>query len=75
MSSQPNETRGVKVNEHGVPLRGDGTPFPDDPSSWSQAERDYLAQYYFAGLELGHQFGYADAALVAVNEIQDSGEA
>jgi hypothetical protein len=75
MSSQPHEMGGVKTNEEGVPLRGDGTPFPDDPSSWSQAERDYLAQYYFGGLQLGHESGQPDASLVAVNEIHDGGEA
>jgi hypothetical protein len=64
---------GLKFNDQGVPLRGDGTPFPDDPSQWSEAERDYLAQYYFGGIQLGHQAGHADAALVAVNEIHEDG--
>jgi hypothetical protein len=75
MSSQPHEIGGLKINEQGVPLRGDGTPFPDDPSSWSQAERDYLEKYYFDGLELGHQSGQADATVASVDEIHDDGEA
>jgi hypothetical protein len=35
------------VNAEGVPLRGDGTPFPEDPSQWSDAERSYLQTYQF----------------------------
>ena len=35
------------VNQEGIPLRGDGTPFPEDPSQWSDAERTYLQTYQF----------------------------
>ncbi|GAB1688909.1 hypothetical protein [Krasilnikovia sp. M28-CT-15] len=36
------------ISEDGVPLRGDGTPFPSDPSQWTPEEREYLETYYFA---------------------------
>ncbi|RZU51568.1 hypothetical protein EV385_3398 [Krasilnikovia cinnamomea] len=35
------------ISEDGVPLRGDGTPFPSDPSQWTPEEREYLETYYF----------------------------
>jgi hypothetical protein len=35
------------VNAEGVPLRGDGTPFPSDPSLWRDDERAYLEQHWF----------------------------
>lgn len=42
------------VNQDGVPLRGDGTPFPNDPGEWSPEEREYLETYFFNGaLETG----------------------
>ena len=37
------------MTEDGVPLRGDGTPFPADPRQWTEEEREYLEQYAFAG--------------------------
>ena len=37
------------VNEEGIPLRGDGTPFPEDSSQWSEEEKEYLQNYYFRG--------------------------
>ena len=61
------------VSEEGVPLRGDGTPFPSDPSQWSDEEREYLEQYFFNGdLETGieeEQVAYAD-----VPEMQEEGD-
>jgi len=38
------------VNHEGRPLRHDGTPFPEDDSQWTEAEREYLRTYWF-----GHQ--------------------
>jgi hypothetical protein len=35
------------INEDGVPLRGDGTPFPADPAEWTPEELAYLRTYYF----------------------------
>lgn len=35
------------VGHDGVPLRHDGTPFPPDPSQWTEAEREYLNTYWF----------------------------
>ncbi|GAB1644651.1 hypothetical protein [Krasilnikovia sp. MM14-A1259] len=35
------------ISADGVPLRGDGTPFPSDPSQWTPEEREYLETYYF----------------------------
>ncbi|MGC9671322.1 hypothetical protein ACNTMW_32855 [Planosporangium sp. 12N6] len=35
------------VTAEGVPLRADGTPFPDDPSQWTPEEREYLQSYVF----------------------------
>lgn len=36
------------VNEEGVPLRADGTPFPEDSSQWTPEESEYLQNYMFA---------------------------
>ena len=37
------------ISAEGVPLRGDGTPFPADPSQWTKEEREYLETYFFGG--------------------------
>ena len=47
VSGDGDEMGSEHVNEEGVPLRGDGTPFPEDPSQWSDAERSYLQTYQF----------------------------
>ena len=61
------------VNEEGVPLRGDGTPFPSDPSQWSDEERAYLEQYFFSG-ELETNIEDERVATVDVPEMQQDGE-
>lgn len=35
------------MTAEGVPLRSDGTPFPEDPSQWSEEDRQYLQAYVF----------------------------
>lgn len=47
VSGDGDEMGSEHVNEEGVPLRGDGTPFPEDPSQWSAEERSYLQTYQF----------------------------
>jgi hypothetical protein len=60
------------VNQEGIPLRGDGTPFPEDPSQWSDAERTYLQTYQFAvnkSFELeGQEVAMADVPDVSGGE-------
>jgi hypothetical protein len=61
------------VNEEGVPLRGDGTPFPSDPSQWSEEEKEYLEQYFFNGeLEMGIE--EEQVAVVDVPEMTEDGQ-
>ena len=63
------------VNAEGVPLRGDGTPFPSDPGQWSDEEREYLETYFFNG-ELETGIEHEQVAVVDVPEAGDgSGEA
>jgi hypothetical protein len=62
------------VSEHispeGVPLRGDGTPFPADPSQWTPEEREYLETYFFNG-EPRTGIEGEQVAMVDVPEIHD----
>ncbi len=62
------------VNQEGVPLRGDGTPFPSDPSEWTAEERAYLEQYYF-NAELQTDVEEEQVAVVDVPEISGDGSA
>ncbi|HEY0640897.1 MAG TPA: hypothetical protein VGD67_24970 [Pseudonocardiaceae bacterium] len=39
------------VGPDGVPLRHDGTPFPNDPSEWTEEEKEYMRTYYFGTRE------------------------
>ena len=52
----------------GAPLRGDGTPFPDDPAQWSPEEREYLETYFFNG-ELQTGIEYVQVSVVDVPEM------
>jgi hypothetical protein len=56
------------INAEGVPLRGDGTPFPADPSQWTPEEREYLEAYFFNG-ELRTGIENEQVAMVDVPEI------
>lgn len=57
------------IGTDGVPLRHDGTPFPEDPSQWTAEERQYLETYYFGAREEdGHEND--TVALVDVPDIQ-----
>ena len=62
------------VNAEGVPLRGDGTPFPSDPAQWSDEEREYLETYFFNG-ELETGIEHEQIAMVDVPEQSADGEA
>jgi hypothetical protein len=62
------------VNEEGVPLRGDGTPFPEDPSQWTPEEREYLATYFLSG-ELKTSIEHEQVAMVDVPEQSEEGGA
>ncbi len=63
------------VSAEGVPLRGDGTPFPSDPGQWSDEEREYLEQYFFNG-ELETGIEHEQVAVVDVPEMHSGdGEA
>jgi hypothetical protein len=62
------------VNEEGVPLRGDGTPFPADPNQWTAEEREYLETYFLSG-ELKTSIEHEQVAMVDVPEIQEEGGA
>ena len=55
------------VSAAGIPLRGDGSPFPADPDLWTAEERAYLEQYYFDG-ELDTGLEHEQIALVDVPE-------
>jgi hypothetical protein len=57
-----------QVNADGVPLRGDGTPFPEDPSTWSDEERSYLEAYAF-GVSKQFEFEEQDVAMADVPEV------
>jgi hypothetical protein len=56
------------MTQDGAPLRGDGTPFPNDPSQWSPEEREYLETYFFNG-ELHTEIEYEQVAVVDVPEM------
>ena len=56
------------MTQDGAPLRGDGTPFPSDPSQWSAEEREYLETYFFNG-ELSTGIEYEQVAVVDVPEM------
>lgn len=56
------------VNEEGVPLRGDGSPFPEDPGQWSEEERAYLQAYQF-GVNKDVQFGQPEVAMADVPQL------
>jgi hypothetical protein len=62
------------VNDEGVPLRGDGTPFPADPSQWTAEEREYLETYFLSG-DLKTNIEHEQVAMVDVPEIQEEGGA
>lgn len=62
------------VNAEGVPLRGDGTPFPSDPGQWSAEEREYLETYFFNG-ELETGIEHEQVAMADVPEQTGDGEA
>jgi hypothetical protein len=62
------------INAEGVPLRGDGTPFPADPGLWSADERTYLETYYF-NAEPQSAIEDEHVATVDVPEIRDDGTA
>ncbi|GAA0815839.1 hypothetical protein [Spirilliplanes yamanashiensis] len=62
------------INAEGVPLRGDGTPFPSDPAQWSDEEREYLETYFFNG-ELETGIEHEQIAMVDVPEQAGDGEA
>jgi hypothetical protein len=56
------------ISPEGVPLRGDGTPFPADPDQWSPEEREYLEKYFFSG-EL--QTGIEEEQVAMVDTVPD----
>lgn len=62
------------IGQDGVPLRHDGTPFPSDASQWTDAEREYLATYYFGTREHVETDGQTVAA-VDVPDIDGSATA
>ena len=57
------------VGPDGVPLRHDGTPFPNDPSEWTDAEKEYMRTYYFGTREQSDD-EIVTVAAVDVPEIQ-----
>jgi hypothetical protein len=60
------------VGHDGVPLRHDGTPFPPDPSQWTDAEREYLNTYWFGHQE--HHDHHGDTVAAAdVPDVQHPG--
>jgi hypothetical protein len=61
------------ISDEGVPLRGDGTPFPADPSEWTPEEREYLETYFFNG-ELQTGIEEEQVAMVDVPDIQGDGD-
>ena len=61
------------LSAEGVPLRGDGTPFPSDPGEWSPEERQYLEAYYFNG-ELNSGIEEEQVAMVDVPEMTGDGD-
>ena len=60
------------VNEEGTPLRSDGSPFPEDPSQWSEEEREYLSTYAFGRAE---EFDQVEETVASVDVPEGSGEA
>ncbi|MDT4994224.1 MAG: hypothetical protein QOH97_4116 [Actinoplanes sp.] len=61
------------ITEDGVPLRGDGTPFPSDPGEWSPEEREYLEAYFFNG-ELQTGIENEQVAMADVPDIEEHGD-
>jgi hypothetical protein len=61
------------ISEEGVPLRGDGTPFPSDPSEWTPEEREYLETYFFNG-ELQTGIEQEQVAMVDVPDMNEHGD-
>ena len=61
------------INAEGVPLRGDGTPFPTDPGQWTPEEREYLEAYFFNG-EPQTGIENEQVAMVDVPEISEHGD-
>lgn len=60
------------VTPEGVPLRGDGTPFPEDPDKWSPEERTYLESYAF-GVNKTDEVEHLEVAMIDVPEITGEG--
>lgn len=60
------------IGPNGVPLRHDGTPFPEDPSQWSAEETQYLETYYF-GAQAHEDDEHDTVALVDVPDISGDG--
>jgi len=56
------------MTQDGAPLRGDGTPFPSDPSEWSPEEHEYLETYFFNG-ELSTAIEHEQVVVVDVPEM------
>jgi hypothetical protein len=56
------------TNSAGVPLRADGTLFPDDPSHWSDEEQEYLQSYVF-GVEKHAEIEEQEVAVTAVTDV------
>ena len=61
------------ISDEGVPLRGDGTPFPSDPNEWSPEEREYLQTYFFGG-ELQTGIEEEQVAMVDVPDMTGDSE-
>lgn len=53
------------VTPEGVPLRGDGSPFPEDPNEWSAEERAYLESYAF-GVNKTDEVEHLEVAMVDI---------
>jgi hypothetical protein len=55
------------LTPEGVPLRADGTPFPEDPNQWTAEERQYLEAYVF-GVDKHDEEEGREVAMVDVPE-------
>jgi hypothetical protein len=62
------------ITAEGVPLRADGTPFPEDPSQWTPEERQYLESYVFGVNKQDEEEG-REVAMVDVPEQTEDGTA
>ncbi len=60
------------ANSAGVPLRADGTLFPDDPTHWSDEEREYLQSYVF-GVDKHAEIEEQEVAVTDVPELGSAG--